>query len=91
LFDTGADITAIPLEGLTQLRLYPIRQIQFEDLNAQTSLMFTYKVQLALAELVIPQVEVVLTGLDFAVLGRDVLNQFNLHLYSPQLAFELHA
>lgn len=91
LLDTGSDITAIPEEIIEHLKLYPIRRLQFEDLHANTSIVFTYKVQLVIADLVIPQIEVVPTRLELGVLGRDVLNRFNLHLYGPRLAFELSA
>jgi hypothetical protein len=72
------------------LKLYPIRQLQFEDFQANTSAVFTYKVRFTIAEIVIPQIEVVPTGLDFAVLGRDLLNRFNLCLYGPRLTFEIN-
>jgi hypothetical protein len=50
---------------------------------------FTYAVQLALADVTIPRLEVILTGLDFAVLGRDVLNRFYALLNGPDLTFDL--
>ncbi|MCE7989902.1 MAG: hypothetical protein DYG89_52815 [Caldilinea sp. CFX5] len=89
LLDTGADVTAIPDILIERLKLYPIRPIEFEDFHAHTNVVFTYKVRLTIAEIVIPQIEVVPTGLDVVVLGRDVLNRFNLHLYGPRLVFEI--
>ncbi len=89
LLDTGSDITAVPEETLARFKLYPIRQLQFEDLHANTSIVFTYKVRFTVTEIIIPQIEVVPTGLNFVVLGRDILNRFDLHLYGPQLAFEI--
>lgn len=89
LLDTGSDVTAIPEELIERLNLYPIRQLQFEDLHANASIVFTYKVRLVFADIVIPQLEVVPTGLNLVVVGRDILNRLNLHLYGPQLAFEI--
>jgi predicted aspartyl protease len=89
LLDTGSDITAIPEQSVERLKLYPISQIQFEDLYAKANVVFTYKVRIVISNIVIPQIEVVQTGLNFAVIGRDVLNHLNLHLYGPQLAFEI--
>jgi hypothetical protein len=61
----------------------------FEDLHASTSIVFTYKVRLVIVDLVIPQLEVIPTGLNVGVIGRDVLNRFDLHLYGSRLAFEI--
>jgi predicted aspartyl protease len=89
LLDTGSDFTAIPAETIERLKLYPIRRLQFEDMHGNASVVFTYKIRIAVAEMVIPQLEVVPTGLHFGIVGRDLLNRFHLHLYGPQLAFEI--
>ena len=65
-------------------------RLLFEDLHANTSIIFTYKVRLTIADLVIPQLEVIATGLPIGVIGRDVLNRFDLHLYGERLAFEIN-
>lgn len=90
LIDTGSDITAIPVEAIDRLQLYEIRRLQFEDLHANTSIVFTYKVRLTIADLVIPEIEVITTGLDVGIIGRDILNRFDLHLYGKHLAFEIN-
>jgi hypothetical protein len=89
LLDTGADITAIPEYCLSPLKLYPVAQLQIAGIQATRNTVFIYAVRLAVAELVILRQEVILTSLNFAVIGRDVLNRLNLHLYGPQLAFEI--
>lgn len=89
LLDTGADVTAIPEACLQRLRLYAIRQIKFEDLNAQVLFLESYNIKLTIGQLTIPKLEAVLTGLPFAVIGRDVLNRFDLHLYGPRQMFEI--
>ncbi|MDQ3247630.1 MAG: aspartyl protease family protein [Chloroflexota bacterium] len=89
LLDTGADITAIPQSLLTILKLYPIAQLQLEEIDGESTTVLMYAVRLTLGELVIPRQKIILTGLDFAVVGRDVLNLLTLHLYGPQLSFEI--
>jgi predicted aspartyl protease len=90
LLDTGSDITAIPRSLANTLQLYPIGQIRLEDVQAQTLQVLTYAVQLTIAGLIIPRLEVILTGLDYVVLGRDVLNRFYVLLNGPETAFDLH-
>lgn len=90
LLDTGSDITAIPRSLANTLRLYPIGQIRLEDVQAQTIQVLTYAVQLTVADLIIPRLEVILTGLDHVVLGRDVLNLLYILLSGPEAAFDMH-
>ena len=80
---------AIPEDCLQRLRLYSIRQIKFEDLNSKVLFLESYNIKLTIAHLTIPKLEVVLTGLNFAVIGRDVLNRFDLHFYGPRQMFEI--
>jgi len=89
LIDTGADVTALPEFCLSPLKLYPIAELELEGIAAESKVVLLYAVRLTVEKLVIPRQEVVLVKLDFAVIGRDVLNRFNLHLYGPQLAFEI--
>ena len=89
LLDTGSDVTAIPRTLVERLQLYPISHLEIEGLAAITTSVFSYAVQLSVAGLVISRLEVVLTGLDFVVLGRDVLNHLYVLLNGPELTFEL--
>ncbi|MCZ7572723.1 MAG: retroviral-like aspartic protease family protein [Ardenticatenaceae bacterium] len=89
LLDTGSDITAIPHSLMERLQLYPIGRLQLEDVEATTRMVLTYAVQLTIGDLSIPRLEVILTGLDFAVIGRDVLNRLYLLLNGPELDFHL--
>lgn len=89
LLDTGSDITAIPDRLVAELQLYPIGRLQLEDLRAGTAHVLTYPVRLTVADSTLFRLEVVLTGLNFIVLGRDVLNQFYVQLAEPDLGFEL--
>ena len=72
LLDTGSDITAIPDNLVSPLDLYPIGRIQLEDVEGRRKIVYTFSIQLQVAGETIPYVEVITTGLDFMVLGRDV-------------------
>ena len=90
LLDTGSDVTAIPVRLVESLQLYPTGRLRLEDIKSETTFVYTYGVQLNVAEVIIPRTEVILTGLDFIVLGRDVLNRFYLTLNGPELLFDLN-
>jgi len=90
LLDTGADVTALPEFCLSALKLYPIAELQLEGIEAQRRSVFLYAAQISIAEIVIPRQEIVLSKFKFAVIGRDIINRFNVHLYGPQLAFEIN-
>jgi hypothetical protein len=89
LVDTGSDITAIPQPLAAGLHLTPISRVEIEDLAAERATVLSYAVQLAVAGVVIPRLEVVLTNLDHAILGRDVLSRFYISLNGPALTLEL--
>ena len=89
LIDTGADVTAIPEICLQALDLYAIAEMQFEDVQANLTDALIYVVKFTINDLVIPRQEVLLTGLEFVLVGRDVLKHFNLHLYGREQKFEL--
>lgn len=89
LLDTGSDVTAIPRSLASAIQLYPIGRLRLEDLHAETLQVLTYAVQLTVAGLVIPRLEVISTGLDYVVLGRDVLNRLYVLLNGPEALFDL--
>lgn len=89
LLDTGADITAIPAEFANPLDLYPIGRLQLEGIGGQFVPALLYAVRLQVAGLSMARTEVVLTPLEFAVLGRDVLNRFYIRLDGPELLFAI--
>jgi predicted aspartyl protease len=88
MLDTGSDITAIPRSLASEIQIYPIGQIRLEDVQSQTQKVLTYAVQLTIADLMIPRLEVILTGLDYIILGRDVLNRLYVLLHGPEAAFD---
>jgi predicted aspartyl protease len=91
LLDTGSEITAIPRRYAESLRLYPISRLTIEDLALKRTTVLSYAVQLSVGGQAIPRLEVVLTALDYVVLGRDVLNRFYLALNGPELTFEVRS
>lgn len=91
LVDTGSDITAIPASLFDALDLYPISRLQLEDVSARTQIVSSYAVALDVAGIAFPRMEIILTALDHAVLGRDVLNLLHLDLNGPALTFEISA
>lgn len=90
LLDTGGDITAIPNYCKQSLKLYPIKQMYIEGIHGARTPIYVYAVHFTFAELVVPRLEVILTPLEFIVMGRDLLNRFDIHLYGPQLLFEIN-
>jgi len=89
LLDTGADITAIPGGQVDLLDLYARNRLQLETVDGTTSIIYTYNVTFTMGDLVIPRLEVILTGLDLAIVGRDVLNQLYLRLDGPTQQFTI--
>lgn len=86
--DTGADISAIPLAAVEQLRLLPIRAISVEGYGNKPTSVSTYAVALNVANARF-RMEVIVVAEPYALLGRDVLNYFYARLNGPDLTFDL--
>lgn len=89
LLDTGSDMTAIPSTLVDRLKLYPFNRIQIEGFGSEPITALTYAARILIEGFERQEVEVVLTDLPFAILGRDVLNQFYLYLDGPSQQFEI--
>lgn len=89
LLDTGSDVTAIPITLRAALQLYPIGKYRIDGVGSTYDSIYSYKVTLLINDFVSSPIEVIETPLAFAVIGRDMLQYFNLHLYGRQQAFEL--
>ncbi|MFZ2361007.1 MAG: retropepsin-like aspartic protease [Anaerolineae bacterium] len=91
LLDTGSDVTAIPASLVQRLQLIPFSRLRLEDVSGETRTVLTYAVHLTIGELTLPRLEVIQTGLNQAIVGRDVLNHLYVLLSGPELAFSLSA
>jgi hypothetical protein len=89
LIDTGADLTAIPAYLENRLHLYRYDHLQVEDVYGVKTPAYTYKVRLTVAGYTTKAMEVVLTSLNFVVLGRDWLQDYYLLLNGPEQNFLL--
>ena len=89
ILDTGADVTAIPESLVDRLKLYQVGRMYVEDVNGYTELVKTYVIRLVIAGHIIPEHRVLVTGLDFVVLGRDLLNKFYLLSNGPEQTFAI--
>ena len=89
LLDTGADITAIPAALEQELDLYAVSRIRIENVDSSFSFVYTYTVRLEIGTLIVPPIQVILTSLDFAIIGRDVLSRLYLLLNGPEQNFDL--
>lgn len=91
LLDTGSDVTAIPAALVQRLQLIPFSRLQLEDVSGETRTVLTYALHLTIGELTLPRLEVIQTGLDQVIVGRDVLNHLYVLLSGPELALSLSA
>ena len=88
LLDTGSEITAIPERYIERLRLYSVGQIKLTGIHS-TKIGYTYSLNLQLLTYKFTDVEVVSTPLEFAVVGREILNDLLLTLDGPSLTFSV--
>ena len=87
--DTGSDITIIPPFLVDDLQLAPADSVIMVSYDGAQVERFTYFVDLELAGYTLECVEVVAAPRDNVLLGRDVLNQFNIILKGKDLTFEI--
>ncbi len=86
--DTGADLSAIPISAVEQLRLLPVRTISVTGYSGNVLPVLTYALALNLAEARF-RIEVIAIAEPYVLLGRDVLNYFYTRLNGPDLTFDL--
>jgi len=87
LIDTGSDITAVPAHLVRKLHLYRLRRIHIEDVEAREIAGHTYAILLKVGNYPPKEMEVILTKLPFAILGRDWLQEYYLLLNGPEQSF----
>jgi len=87
--DSAADISAIPATLVAQLNLHAASTLLIEGYDLRPVVVSTYYVTVELAGYRHTLVEVVATGEEYMLLGRDILNSYYLHLNGPDLTVEI--
>lgn len=91
LFDTGADVSALPALVIERLQLYEMHRMLVAGIDGKLQRVFTYGVHIHLPQSIQMPVEVIASGHEFVILGRDVLNQLKIQLDGPALTSEILA
>jgi len=89
LLDTGADISVVPRHVVDALGLLPYAEMLIESFDGSRQRASLYAISLAFAGYRLSPVRVVAFHTDYAILGRDVLNQFLTVLDGPNQAFTM--
>jgi len=87
--DTGADVTAIPANLVSQLNLVPASEVEVEGYNGHRATLACYDITLRVAHLRVVGLSVITFSEDYILLGRDVLNLLRLLLDGPALSLEI--
>jgi len=87
--DTGADISAIPVEVIERLMLQPVGTILVEGFGGSPTAVPAYWIGLELSSARIRRVKIVATADTYALLGRDILNVLYISLLGPELIFSI--
>jgi hypothetical protein len=83
--DTAADRSVLPLTAVGELELPQVRELLVTGVGGQILTLPTFLVQLELRQLPPRTVEVLASPDEpFVLLGRDVLNAFQILLNGPQ-------
>lgn len=91
IIDTGADISTIPQDLIQFLGLQPrgYRHYRFPG-EKHIRVAPTYYVSLKIPDAPLLNTAVIATDDEYALLGRDILNQFVLHADGPKGKFDLY-
>src|SRR5260370_1236598 len=88
--DVGADRTVLPLAIANQLGLPLVRKVPVNGLGGSILYLPTFIAQIQIHQLPAMSIEVLASAEEpFVLLGRDMLNSYNLFIYGPQLALEI--
>ena len=90
LIDTGADLWTLPPTAIQHLQLVPLDEIPVASYRGETVLAATYLIRMHMGSWTIDAVEIIAGGEEYAILGRDVLNQFRLVLDGPHGVLEIN-
>ncbi|WP_456331672.1 retroviral-like aspartic protease family protein [Fervidibacter sacchari] len=89
LIDTGADITVVPETMVLSLQLIRQGEIQVGSFDGIFRLHPVFLVDIQIGQLRFDLVEVIAAATNELILGRNVLNQLDLHLNGPHLVVEI--
>ncbi len=89
LLDTGAEISVIPDVVVRQLALTPYAVMLVEAYDSRTRQLPLYAVTLEIAGTHLSTVKMVAYPVNYAILGRDILNRFVVTLDGPRLVFDI--
>jgi len=87
--DTDADVTLIPSSLVGDLQLIAENVVKIVSYDGTETERTAYFVDLEIGRYKLECVEVVAVSRDNVLLGRDVLNQFNITLKGKDLSFEI--
>lgn len=87
--DSGADITVLPQQTISELRLIPASRVSILSFDGREKWEYTYFVGLSFNSFKFPMVEVIGAKRRDALLGRDVLNLLKTELNGKTLSFDL--
>lgn len=89
--DTGADMTVISDAVVDALQLVPEYSMLIGGYDGSTVERNCYLVTLEVAGETLDSIEVIAAPIDLIILGRDVLNHFNITLKGKELTFDMEA
>ena len=89
IIDTGADITAIPVSVVRRLGIQVSRRMSVAGLNGKTETIPTYIANLRVADLSFERIQIIEWPGTEVVLGREILNNFELFLDGKNRRFEI--
>ena len=89
LIDTGADGTSLPEDIARQMRFRPVREQWVRGVNGRRTRRRVYVANLEIDGLRFDAIEITGSTLDFALIGRNPLNELIANFNGPSLMFSL--
>lgn len=89
LIDSGADITVIPQSIARQLKLRYVDEIPVMGYDGIPKKVFVYSAKIILGNLGTLIIRTISSELDYALIGRDILNQWSAFLKGRDKILEL--